>query len=145
MKLICSPGRTPSAMNFGYLSQEEERKILIRIGFEIAVDCPKPTPMLLALYPHPSNNRRMIGSDHIRTEPEATVEEYTDIFGNRCARLEAPPGATTLWSDCIVEDTGEPDEFNWDARQHEIVDLPVETLVYLTASRYCESDAAFGC
>ncbi|MFB3102806.1 MAG: transglutaminase family protein, partial [Alphaproteobacteria bacterium] len=96
--------------------------------------------MLLALYPHPSNNRRMIGSDHIRTEPEATVEEYTDIFGNRCARLEAPPGATTLWSDCIVEDTGEPDEFNWDARQHEIVDLPIETLVYLTASRYCESD-----
>jgi transglutaminase-like putative cysteine protease len=79
--------------------------------------------MLLALYPHPSNNRRMIGSDHIRTEPETTVEEYTDVFGNRCARLQ-----------------GEPDEFNWNARQHEIMDLPIETLAYLTASRYCESD-----
>ncbi len=96
--------------------------------------------MLLALYPNPSNNRRMIGSDHIRTEPETTVEEYTDALGNRWARLHAPSGATTLWSDCIVEDTGEPDEFNWYARQHEIMDLPVETLVYLTASRYCESD-----
>ncbi len=96
--------------------------------------------MLLAMYPHLLNNRRMIGSDHIRTEPEAAVEEYADMFGNRCARLQAPPGATTLWSDCIVEDTGEPDEFNWNARQHEIVDLPVETLAYLTASRYCESD-----
>ena len=96
--------------------------------------------MLLAMYPHLLNNRRMIGSDHIRTEPEAAVEEYADMFGNRCARLEAPPGATTLWSDCIVEDTGEPDEFDWNARQHEIVDLPVETLAYLTASRYCESD-----
>ncbi|MCP4326961.1 MAG: transglutaminase family protein [Alphaproteobacteria bacterium] len=114
--------------------------MFIRIGFEFAVDCPKPTPMLLALYPHPSNDRRMIGLDHIRTEPETTIEEYTDMFGNRCARLQAPPGATTLWSDCIVEDTGEPDEFNWNARQHEIVDLPVETLAYLTASRYCESD-----
>ena len=82
--------------------------------------------MLLAMYPHLLNNRRMIGSDHIRTEPEAAVEEYADMFGNRCARLQAPPGATTLWSDCIVEDTGEPDEFNWNARQHEIVDLPVE-------------------
>ncbi len=120
--------------------QGKERTILIRIGFEIAIDCPKPTPMLLAMYPHLLNNRRMIGSDHIRTEPEAAVEEYADMFGNRCARLQAPPGATTLWSDCIVEDTGEPDEFNWNARQHEIVDLPVETLAYLTASRYCESD-----
>jgi transglutaminase-like putative cysteine protease len=46
----------------------------------------------------------------------------------------------TLWSDCIVEDTGAPDEFNWNARQHEIMDLPVETLAYLTPSRYCESD-----
>ncbi len=96
--------------------------------------------MLLAMYPHLLNNRRMIGWDQIRTEPEAAVEEYTDMFGNRCARLEAPPGVTTLWSDCIVEDTGEPDEFDWNARQHEIVDLPVEALAYLTASRYCESD-----
>lgn len=96
--------------------------------------------MLLALYPHPTNNRRMIGSDHIRTEPEVAIEEYTDLFGNRCGRLVAPPGHTTLWSDCMVEDSGEPDEFNWNARQHEIVDLPVEALAYLTASRYCESD-----
>ena len=114
--------------------------MLIRIGFEIAVNCPKPTPMLLALSTHPSNDRRMIGSDRIRTEPETAIEEYTDMFGNRCARLQARPGATTFWSDCIVEDSGEPDEFNWNARQHEIADLPVEALAYLTASRYCESD-----
>lgn len=96
--------------------------------------------MLLAMYPQLLNNRRVIGSDHIRTEPVAAIEDYTDMFGNRCARLQAPAGATALWSDCIVEDTGEPDEFNWNARQHEIMDLPVETLAYLTASRYCESD-----
>lgn len=114
--------------------------MLIRIGFEIAVDCPKPTPMLLALRLHSSNDRRMIGSDRIRAESETPVDEYTDMFGNRCARIQAPPGKTTLWSDCIVADTGKPDEFNWNARQHEIMDLPVETLPYLTASRYCESD-----
>ena len=119
---------------------EKEQTILIRIGFEITVECSAPTPMLLALYPHGSNNRRMIGSDDIRTEPEIAVEDYTDMFGNRCARIEAPPGATTLWSDCIVEDSGEPDEFDWNARQHAIGDLPVETLAYLTASRYCDSD-----
>lgn len=115
--------------------------MLIRIGFEIVVDCPQPTPMLLALYPHPSNGRRTIGSDHIRAVPATGVEEYTDMFGNRCARVQLPPGETTLWSDCMVEDTGAPDAFDWNARQHEIADLPIETLGYLTASRYCESDA----
>lgn len=114
--------------------------MFIRIGFEIVVDCPQTTPMLLALYPHASNDRRMIGSDRIRATPETDIEDYTDIFGNRCARIQAPTGVTTLWSDCIVEDGGEPDTFNWNARQHEIADLPAETLAYLTPSRYCESD-----
>jgi transglutaminase-like putative cysteine protease len=114
--------------------------VLIRIGYEIAVDCPKPTPMFLALHSHASNNRRMIGSDHIRSGPGLGIGEYTDMFGNRCARIEAPAGVITLWSDCIVEDCGEPDVFNWNARQHELMDLPADTLAYLTASRYCESD-----
>jgi len=121
-------------------TNDRSAAIFIRIGFEIAVDCPKPTPMLLALYPHPSVNRRKIGVDDIRTEPEIPLEDYRDMFGNRCARLEAPLGATMLWSDCMVEDSGASDEFNWDACQHDIVDLPTETLPYLTASRYCESD-----
>lgn len=114
--------------------------MLIRIGYEIAVDCPKPTPMLLALHPHDSNVRRMIGSCHIRAEPGLGIEEYFDMYGNRCARIEAPAGVTTLWSDCIVEDNGEPDVFNWNARQHDLMNLPADTLAYLMASRYCESD-----
>lgn len=114
--------------------------MLIRIGFEIAIDCPKPTPMILALHPHASNGRRMVGSDAIFSDPSADLQGYLDMFGNRCTRFEAPPGTTTLWSDCVVEDSGKPDEFNWNARQHEIMDLPAETLTYLTASRYCESD-----
>jgi transglutaminase-like putative cysteine protease len=68
------------------------------------------------------------------------VEEFTDMADNRWTRIQLPARETTFWSDCIVEDTGKPDVFNWDARQHEIVDLPVETLPYLMASRYCESD-----
>lgn len=68
------------------------------------------------------------------------VEEFTDISGNRWARIQVPARETMFWSDCIVEDTGKPDVFNWDARQYEIVDLPVDTLPYLAASRYCESD-----
>lgn len=96
--------------------------------------------MVLALWPHTSLERRIIGSTDIRTEPETPIETYTDMFANKCGRIELQAGSTTLWSDCLIEDSGAPDEYNWNARQHEIVDLPVETLTYLVASRYCESD-----
>ena len=94
--------------------------MFIRIGFELTIDCPQPTPMILALNTYPANNRRMIGSDHIHVEPDTAVGTYTDIFGNLCTRLEVGPGKTMLWSDCMVEDSGEPDPYDWNARQREI-------------------------
>jgi hypothetical protein len=114
--------------------------MLIRIGFEIIVECTAPTPFLLALLPHPSYGGRVIGSDRIRAEPGGPLEEYLDAFGNRRTRIVAPVGRLKLWSDCVVEDEGVPDPFDWYARQHEVAELPFETLTYLTASRYCEAD-----
>jgi transglutaminase-like putative cysteine protease len=114
--------------------------MFIRIGFEISIECASPTPLLLALLPHPSYAGRVIGSDRIRTDPAVPQEGYLDEFANRRVRAVAPVGSLRLWSDCIVENDGRPDPFNWNARQHAIADLPPETLQYLTASRYCDSD-----
>lgn len=114
--------------------------MFIRIGFEITIECAGPTPLLLALLPHPSLDRRVIGWDGIRTEPAVPLEEYIDPFGNRRTRAVAPAGGLSLWSDCVLEDPGMPDPYNWNARQHEIAALPSSTLHYLMASRYCESD-----
>ncbi|XSG81106.1 MAG: transglutaminase-like domain-containing protein [Methyloligella sp. ZOD6] len=114
--------------------------MLIRIGFEIIVECRTPTPLLLALSPHSSRTGKVTDSDHVQTEPEVELEEYIDPFANRRTRLVAPIGRLKMWSDCVVEDDGALDPFDWNARQHEIVDLPSETLTYLTASRYCEVD-----
>lgn len=114
--------------------------MLIRIGFEATVVCPKPTPMILALRRDPSDDRRVIGTDRIRAVPDGEIEYYTDTFGNLCARMMMPVGETTLWSDCIVEDSGEPDVFDWAARQHEVMDLPENTFLFLLPSRYCQSD-----
>ena len=112
----------------------------VRIGFEIEIECQQPTPMLLALYPHPSSEGRILGSDCVRAKSGAEPEEFSDAFGNRCGRLLAPAGRTSIWSDCIAEINRTPDRFNWNARQHEVMDLPTETLPYLLSSRYCESD-----
>lgn len=114
--------------------------MFIRIGFEITIECASPTPLVLALLPHPSYGGRVIGSDQVRTEPAVPQEGYLDEFANRRVRAVAPPGRLTLWSDCIVENDGQPDPFDWNACQHAIAELPAETLRYLTASRYCNSD-----
>jgi transglutaminase-like putative cysteine protease len=114
--------------------------MFIRFGFEIALESPAPTPFILALSPHPTVEGRIVGSA-IRADPDVTLMEFIDPFGNLRTRLVAPPGPLRLWSDCIIEDDGAPDSFDWNARQHEIADLPPDTLPFLTASRYCESDA----
>jgi hypothetical protein len=64
--------------------------MLIRIGFEIIIECEAATPFLLALLPHSSYGGRVIGSDRIRAEPEVPLEEYLDPFGNRRTRIVAP-------------------------------------------------------
>ncbi|MEX0694169.1 MAG: transglutaminase family protein [Rhodospirillales bacterium] len=114
--------------------------MFIRFGFEIALESPQPTPLILALSPHPTCTGRIVGSA-IRVEPDVTLTEFFDPFGNRRTRLMAPPGALRLWSDCIIEDDGTPDAFNGNARQHDIIDLPSEAFPFLTTSRYCDSDA----
>lgn len=114
--------------------------MFIRFGFEIVLECDRELPLILALSPHSTLSRRVIGPDCIQSEPWVPIEEFLDPFGNRRARLAAPVGRLRLWSDNIVEDDGTPDVFNWNARQHAVADLPPEVLPFLTASRYCESD-----
>jgi transglutaminase-like putative cysteine protease len=115
--------------------------MLIRIGFEIIVECPEPVPMLMALSTHSEFPGRIFGTDRVRTTEAAEINEYIDGFGNRISRTVAGPGQTTYWSDCVVEVDGRPDESLQNCRQHRIEDLPFETLNFLTASRYCDSDS----
>jgi transglutaminase-like putative cysteine protease len=43
-------------------------------------------------------------------------------------------------ADFILRDDGEPDAIVSDAEQYELESLPVDALVYLLGSRYCETD-----
>ncbi|WP_051609419.1 transglutaminase-like domain-containing protein [Fodinicurvata fenggangensis] len=114
--------------------------MFIRIGHEIVLECKSETPLILALSRHPEYEGRVIGDDRVHCDADLSLQEYIDEFGNRRTRLTAPPGPLKLWSDCIVENSGLPDVFDWNARQHSVPDLPPEVLGYLNASRYCESD-----
>jgi transglutaminase-like putative cysteine protease len=115
--------------------------MLIRAGYEISFDFPEPTAVVLTLFIHPSRLASVRVPERFQVSPPVPVHEYVDLYGNRCARIFTPPGRTAFLNDFQVEDDGLPDPQAWEARQHDVQDLPYEALVYLLASRYCDIDS----
>src|SRR3977135_3909710 len=112
----------------------------IRAGYEIAYDCPQGTPMILTLSVHPSRVSDLLSQDRMRTDPPVPANTYHDSFGNFCHVIRAPAGRLTMSTDFVVHDNGEPDAVYPQAEQHALESLPVEVLIYLLGSRYCETD-----
>ena len=115
--------------------------MLIRAGFRIAFDCPAPTPMLLQLNVHPSRSADLLTPDFIRSDPQAPMTAYLDLYGNRVTRLEAPPGLITFENSFEIQDSGQPDDIPFYNALTPITSLPDDVLLYLVSSRYCDSDA----
>ncbi len=114
--------------------------MLIKVGYEIAFEAPRPVPMLLLLSIHPTREASVVEPERLRTEPEVPIREFLDAFGNRCHRIVAPAGLIRLTNHAVVKDDGQPDPISADAVQHPVEDLPPEVLSYLLSSRYCEVD-----
>ncbi len=105
-----------------------------RLAFDIVV----PTPFVLMLRPR-SGIQQWIAREEYRIEPSVLVSEFTDIYGNLCQRLTAPPGlfsvstaAEVMTADFLDKAPGAPFV--------EVQYLPDAALGYLLPSRYCESD-----
>lgn len=114
--------------------------MLIRIGYDLMFDLPAPTAIVLLLRVHPTREPSLRAPERIRLEPAVECDEFTDAFGNRAIRVLAPAGRLRLLNDAVVEDSGEPDPVQSNARQLPIEELPTDTLQFLLASRYCEVD-----
>jgi transglutaminase-like putative cysteine protease len=114
--------------------------IYIKVGYELVYDCPQPTPMLLMLNIHYSHAAEIVTPDLLQTSPAVPITPYRDLFGNWCSRLEAPAGRTVITTSAVVRSNGIPDPVVPSARQHPVWELPEDALVFLLASRYCESD-----
>ena len=112
----------------------------IHIGCEMAFQLPYPTPMLLLLNVHPTREADIEVKDAIVTDPAVPLEAFNDMFGNRCTRLVAPAGRFALKVDGVIRDSGAWDAVDETAVQHPVEALPTDTLGFLLASRYCESD-----
>lgn len=112
----------------------------IKVGYELVYDCPQPTPMLLMLNIHYSHAGDIVRPDLLVTNPAVAATPYRDMFGNWCTRIEAPAGRTTISTSAIIRCNGIPEPVVPQAREHALWELPEDALVFLLASRYCETD-----
>lgn len=102
--------------------------------------CPQPVPMILTLNVHYTRAADLEHPDHLVTDPPLPRAMYRDGFGNWCTRIVAPEGVLRITADTVVRDSGLADPVVPDAIQHAVESLPEEALVYLLASRYCDTD-----
>ena len=114
--------------------------MLIRLSYDIQFENPAPVAMVALLSVHSSRVPDLLEPDELQTEPKLDVTSYIDSFGNRCTRFVAPRGHLRLSGSTLIQDSGQPDEVNWSARESSVGDLPNELLGFLLNSRYCEVD-----
>lgn len=112
----------------------------MQLGCRLGIDLAAPTPMILLLNVHYSRAGDLEQPDLLITNPSVPVENFRDPFGNWCARVLAPVGRFTVFTNGIIRDNGLSDPVGHSALQHPVEHLPAETLPFLLPSRYCESD-----
>jgi transglutaminase-like putative cysteine protease len=112
----------------------------LRIGYDLTYDCPQPTPMVLMLNTHYSRVEDVLVADRLAADPPVPIAQFRDSFGNLCNRLVAPPGRINFSTTALLDVSDEPEEWPAAGHQHRIEELPDDSLVFLLASRYCESD-----
>ncbi len=112
----------------------------LRVGYELQYTFPQPTPAILILNIHFTRVSDLMTPDHIIMSPSTRMSGYRDGFGNWCSRIVAPAGKVTISTDAIVSDSGQPDPADTNASQVPVEQLPQEALVFLLASRFCDSD-----
>jgi transglutaminase-like putative cysteine protease len=113
--------------------------MLIRLGYDLSYHQTQFTPVILLLEVHPSRVGDLHYLDVPQTEPFVRLDRYYDAFGNRCCRLVAPPGDIRIHMETTINDSGLPDAVAPGAVQHDVQDLPYDTVQFVQGSRYCET------
>lgn len=115
--------------------------MLIKIGYDIALRVSTPSAVLFALRVHPSREKDLMAPENVWVHPDMPVKEYRDVFGNRCGRISVNAGLVRFTNNAVIRDSGELNEINPNAEYHDVRDLPLNSLPFIQASRYCDVDS----
>ena len=114
--------------------------MLIRYGYEIAIACLQPVPVVCMMSVQADRLQDLEAPEIATTTPPIPVTSYHDCYGNLCRRFLAPAGELLLRGDATIRDDGLLDAFVPEAGESPVGTLPDEVLIFLLGSRYCETD-----
>ena len=110
----------------------------LRVGCQLEYQVYEETPVILLLRPH-NKQLDFVTHEELNVEPKVRLTEYIDFYGNAGDRLVAPIGNFKVNTTAIV-DTIEFSEYDDLIDATPVENLPDHALVFLLASRFCESD-----
>tara|TARA_R110000850_G_scaffold85365_10_gene183474 strand:+ start:2773 stop:3582 length:810 start_codon:yes stop_codon:yes gene_type:complete len=110
----------------------------LRASCDFTFDIAVPTPFILMLRPR-SGAQQWVAREEYNIAPTVPVYEFTDLYGNLCQRLVAPPGRFSVNTVAEVKTADVVDQAPG-AEFIEVQYLPDGVLGYLLPSRYCESE-----
>ncbi|HTJ03332.1 MAG TPA: transglutaminase family protein, partial [Methylovirgula sp.] len=114
--------------------------MLIQYGYELTINCAQETPLVTLLDERPECVPALRQDTGVLTRPQIPLRSYIDSYGNRVRRFVAPSGDFTLTRSAIIEVPDTPDVVALDACEVPVEHLPDDCLIFLLASRYCETD-----
>ncbi|MDB4986645.1 MAG: transglutaminase domain protein [Myxococcaceae bacterium] len=110
----------------------------LRASCELRFDSLRETPVVVMLRARCGARQRVL-QDALRVAPGLPTSTFTDVLGNRCDRLLAPPGELIICSEIVAEVTQHvATEAN--APRTRLSKLPAEALHFTLPSRYCPAD-----
>ncbi len=114
--------------------------MLIRYGFDLALELTQPTTILALMDVHSEFRRSLVEETELELSPAMSAQRLVDGEGNILRRLSAPAGSVSLRLGGVFRSDGRPDEVDVDAGVVGPSDFPPDTLAFLRPSRYCETD-----
>jgi transglutaminase-like putative cysteine protease len=115
--------------------------MLIKIGYDIQLRPRSSTAIIFLLCVNPSRRADLVADQRFCVEPDVFVEDYIDSFGNHYGRLCVRDSSIRFTNEALIRDSGDPDPYVPEAQQYEDCDIPLDTLLFLLPSRYCEVDS----
>jgi len=111
----------------------------VRIGCKFTYVAEVPTAAVFVVRPAASAAVAMEGGRWL-TDPSVPVHDYTDVYGNECARTVLPVGRSMFGFSAVAVVPNATEDADQDAPEVSPGALPDETLLYTLPSRYCLPD-----
>jgi transglutaminase-like putative cysteine protease len=112
---------------------------ILSVGCEFTYDAAIPTLAIFQVQPSESSSVEV--RSHIWTStPSLSLRSYQDLYGNPCTRVVLPTGLSSLAYQAQVQVRDATEDVDLTAPEIRPEDLPPDTLIYTTPSRYCLPD-----